>query len=334
MSLTAIRSRCARPLHWAPVALLALAALLSGCSKSNPAAPALPGPAKFLVFTSDRTQPPGRTRNFYLTFDTGAYAQLPASDTVVVRRPSIRSDGALIAFEEGPASGYTFPSRVVLYGVSSGTRTLDPHVNIAGVNETDPYLSLDGTKLLFVRDTLGTKQLRLYDLTTGSLIPLPGLAGAPGTNDWAPACDALAHRIAFTSDRNGNLDVFLYQLPTTSLIDIPGVTSPSVDQEPCVSGNGRFLAWSSDRTPSAGGFDILVMDINSQTFADFPSNSSANEAQPSLSVDGTYVTFASDRPNGSGGIDLWNLNRATSTTWQVTNESSAATEALPVLVWP
>ena len=324
----------ARSLLPISIALLGLTASIWGCSKNSPTAPPLPGAAKFLVFTSDRGQPPGVTRNFYLTLDTGNYAQFSAADTVLVRRPSIRSDGTVIAYEEDPASGYTFNKRVVIYSLTSGTRTVDPHVDIPGFDESDPYLSLDGTKLLFVRDTLGAKKIRLYDLTTATFIPMPNLEDAPASNDFAPACDARAQRIAFTSDRNGNLDVFLYQLPTTELINIPGVTSPAVDQEPCVSGNGRFMAWSTDRTPNVGGFDILVMDINSLTFDSFPSNTTFNEAQPTMSVDGTYMTFASDRPNGQGGIDLWNLNRATSTTSQPTYESSAATEGLPVLVWP
>src|SRR5215831_818688 len=138
MSSKAIRCRRARSLRAIAGPAVALAALLAGCSKSSPTAPPLPGPAKFLVFTSDRGQPPGITRNFYLTLDTGAYAEFSASDTVSVRRPSLRSDGTVIAFEEDPAPAYSFNSRVVLYSLTSGARTVDPHVNIAGVNATDP----------------------------------------------------------------------------------------------------------------------------------------------------------------------------------------------------
>ncbi|HTO90637.1 MAG TPA: hypothetical protein VMJ70_05850 [Candidatus Sulfotelmatobacter sp.] len=317
----------------AGLSLAVLCPWLAGCSKSSPAAPKVPGPTKFMVFSSDRGQPAGKYRNYFLTLDGASYAQYPASDTVIALKPSINSDNTTLAYEEDPATGYSFNKRVVLYNTDSHARTVDVNVNIPGANATEPYLSLDGAKLLFVRDTLGAKQLRLYDVVNLAFIPLPGLAGPPGTNDHAPACDAQAHRIVFVSDRNGNDDVFLYQLPTTSFIDIAGMTSPSEDREPCISGDGRTLAWSTDRN-AGDGFDIMLADVNSLTLVPFTGNTTSDEMQPSLSHDGTNLLMVSDRPTGMGGLDVWSFNLITSTATEVTNQSSAGADILPVLVWP
>jgi Tol biopolymer transport system component len=316
--------------------VLAAAAPVAGCGHKNPAAPTVPAPTHFVVFSSDRNRPPGnyRTQLAYLDGSGTITFNFNNSATVVDRRPSITQDGNLLCFETGP--GKAGSEDVILYRRKPAAVLADTAAINSAANETDPYISLDGSRVAFVRDTLGVKRIRLYSLTTHTFIPLPGLEAGGATNDWAPALDGQGARIAFVSDRNGNNDVFVYQVPTTSLLSTPLSSSPDDDIEPAMSGNGQFLAWASNRAGGAGGYDVYLLDLNTSLLVAVPGNSAGDDLSPSLSNDGVYMVFASSfaRPNAVGGLDLWNQNITNGTVWQVGGENTAADDFAPVVVWP
>ena len=249
---------------------------------------------------------------------------------IVDRHPSITGDGNLLVYQSSPGRGGS--QDVLGYNRASGQLTDDSNVNTTA-NETDPYISLDGRRLAFVRDTLGTKRIRLYDTQGQRFIPLAGLDGGAGSNDWAPALDELGQRMVFVSDRLGGPDVFLYNVATQALSSFGSLASDSAEVEPTISGDGRYVCIASNRAGGMGGYDLFLFDRNTSQLVAHSANSASSDRDPSISYDGTYVQFASDRSGGLGGMDLWLHNRTAGTVTQVSDQNSTATDVDPVIVW-
>lgn len=326
------------PVHGASArrgfALVALLATLApGCSK-HPPAPEIPGPTRFLVFASDRNRASGSDRILYATFDGGGASTIAPRDTIglVDRHPSLSQNGRYLCYQSRP--GFAGSQDVLIYDRSAKQLIKDPNLTTA-FDETEPQISLDGTKVAFVRDSLGTRHLRLYDLTTSTLIPLPNLEQG-GFNDWSPSLDEHGQTIAFVSDRHGTPDVMIYRRYLAAVDDSSALRSDADDIEPGVSADGHYVAFASNRAGGAGGYDVYLYDLNANLVLSLPSltNTPANEQEPSLSHDGSYMVFASDRLNGLGGEDLWYLNRFAAILSQPSGFSSAADDLDPYVVWP
>ena len=308
--------------------LIALCSAQSGCSKSSTAPPPATPPVHFAVFTSTRDG----THNYITDLDGSGAAKfvLGTGAGIVDRHPSITESGALLVYQSSPGRGGS--EDVLGFNRSSGILIDDDNVNTTA-NETDPYLSLDGHRVAFVRDTLGQKRIRLYDTQNLRLIPLPNLPGASG-NDWQPALDRLGGRIAFVSDRNGNADVFVYDVGTQTLRNLPLLVSPGDDVEPSVSGNGRYIGFASNRSGGLGGYDVLVLDMNTNLLVPLTANSTASDRDPSVSNDGSRIHFVSDRAGGAGGRDLWLYTHPAGPVVRVTNQNSTVEDYDPVIIWP
>ena len=305
-----------------------------GCSK-RPTAPPVAAPTRYLVFASDRGRVAGSFRNFAATLDGSTEQENPRGTLarVIDRHPSITSDARLIAFTSQDSAAGDW--NVFLYNRSSNAVTNDANVN-SPLDEVDPCISLDGTMLAFVRDSAGTKHIRLYDLAAHKLVALPGLE-SPGFSDWEPSLDQSGHRIAFTTNRNGTTDVMVYQVATHTLITSPLLADPAAgDQQPGISGDGRFVAFSSNRAGGVGGFDLYVFDLNNLFLVALPgnTNSAADDTDPSMSMDGSNLVFVSNRLDGQGGQDLWLLDRVGAVLKQVNGLSTSADDLEPALVWP
>src|SRR5205823_13940934 len=80
--------------------------------------------------------------------------------------------------------------------------------------------------------------------------------------------------------------------------------------QPALSGDGRLIAFSSDRAGGAGGRDIYVYDRVDKKFLPLAGlNSEGPEQSPSLSADGRYVAFVSERLGGAGERDVYLYDR-------------------------
>ncbi|GAC1464807.1 MAG: hypothetical protein NVS2B14_11520 [Chamaesiphon sp.] len=82
------------------------------------------------------------------------------------------------------------------------------------------------------------------------------------------------------------------------------------DEEPALSGNGRFLAFVSNRD---GSCKILLYDLQLRQFVDLPGLNQANAiAQtPSLSRNGRYIAYMSS-DQGRPEVELYNRSTRTS----------------------
>jgi len=309
---------------------LALLLTLIGCSPKgdSPTAPPPPPPTHFTVFTSTRSG----THNFITDLDGSGATQfvLGTGTGIVDTHPSITLNGNLLVYQSSPGRGGS--SDVFGFNRITGLIIDDDSVNTTAA-ETDPYLSLDGRQLAFVRGAPGQRHIRLFDTQARVFHTLTNLAGVSG-EDWQPALDGLGARIAFVSDRNGNADVFVYDVGTQTLRSLPLLTSPDDDVEPSVSGDGRFVAFASNRAGGLGGYDLYLLDLNTNTLVPLTANSSSNDRDPSLSQDGTHIQFVSDRAGGAGGRDVWLYDRTTGSVVRVTDQNSSADDFDPVMVWP
>jgi Tol biopolymer transport system component len=82
--------------------------------------------------------------------------------------------------------------------------------------------------------------------------------------------------------------------------------------QPALSGDGRLVAFVSNRPGGQGGRDIYLYDRSPKKFLPLPGlNSEADEQSPSLSADGRYLAFVSERIGGAGERDIYLYDRET-----------------------
>lgn len=155
------------------------------------------------------------------------------------------------------------------------------------------------------------------------LTPLgPGVNSALGW-EAQPSISADGQTLLFagaraesTPDRNGNLtmDLFLSRKaadgswsPAEKLP--PPLNSDAQDKSPFLHPDGKTLYFSSNRTPSGGGFDVWRSQRDSTgrwsepINMGLPLNSNGDEHGLVVSTDGTQAIFASRR-RGTQGLDL------------------------------
>src|SRR5262249_40867554 len=229
------------------------------------------------------------------------------STTQADLHPSITRDFRFVAFERvvTPAN-----HDILIYDRCQAALVAEPGINTPS-SELDPAFSADGTRLAFVRDTLGRREVRLYDGTRLQFVPLPGIGAAGSYTDASPHPNLNGSRIAFASNRSGNFDVLVYDAANDSLLSLPDLASPGNDVDPAISADGRLVIFASDRV-NAGDYDLYLYDLLAHAFVPLAPgvNSTSADRQPSINADGTQIVFASARPGGQGGFDLFFYQRS------------------------
>jgi tricorn protease-like protein len=106
--------------------------------------------------------------------------------------------------------------------------------------------------------------------------------------------------------------VYLHDVTAGKLVELPKLNGETSDQRmPALSGDGRFLAYTSNARGGAGLLDVYLYDLGAKKVVALPEmNSASTDMQPSLSGDGRLVAFTSDRPGGKGGRDIYLYDRA------------------------
>lgn len=106
--------------------------------------------------------------------------------------------------------------------------------------------------------------------------------------------------------------VFLLDKSAKKLVDLPGLNSQSFDDRmPALSGDGRFLAFTSNRKGGVGLTDLYLYDRKESKLLNVPElNTKYSELEPALNTDGGLIACASERPGGAGGRDIFLFDRS------------------------
>jgi Tol biopolymer transport system component len=296
---------------------------LSGMVTSNSISsrPVMDPSGRYVVFLSNATNlvanPTPGTWHLYLRDLLAATTTLVDADTngagaypTAVTVPCLSDDARYVAFESGDG----------------------------GLVADDNNHNLD----VFVRDLIaGTNELiSAHDPTLGTISPngpsLMSLFSASADGRYIAYASEADNLV--TGDTNGVRDVFVRDLAgnTNWLVssDPDGVPGNGISTEPAISGNGRYVAFTSGATNLVVGdtnnaTDIFVRDLwtGLTTLESLKSNgvtpASGNSHSPSLSTDGRWVLFrsqAKDLANGNftGTENLLLRDRQSATNWALT----------------
>jgi Tol biopolymer transport system component len=204
-------------------------------------------------------------------------------------------------------------------------------------SDSHPSLSLDGRFCVFASEMENqTSRIFLWDATEKKLLTPPNVNDSPNAQIH-PTLSGDGRFFAFAAwDRPGSSprwDVVGYDLKAQKPVELAGLNSPKYDERmPCVSADGRWLAYVSNRPDGIGLSDIWLYDRTDAKAVAVPElNSPGMDITPSLSADGNLVAFASDRPGGQGGRDIYLFDRRAKKLLPLPGLNSAAHEQTPSL---
>lgn len=105
------------------------------------------------------------------------------------------------------------------------------------------------------------------------------------------------HLLVFRTDRasSGQFDVALFDLDQRGFRSVAGLNSTFDESEPCLSNDGYFVTFASNRSSGLGGYDVYVYDRQNQVLLPTPNlNSAADETAPRFSYDSVHLAFVRD----------------------------------------
>lgn len=227
------------------------------------------------------------------------------SGTAADSSPALSRDGQLVAFVRAPGS--SGGADIYMYERVSCSYVSLPGLNTAG-EETEPAFTGDTRRLVFVRDTLGHRRIRMMDGSAKTLIALPGLQEPAAYDDWSPAPDSTGDRIVFVSDREGSPRLYLYDRVGQTVDSLPDLRAPGArDLDPTLTPNGLYLCFASDRSGGVGGFDIYLAHLDAAPpLATLPAglNTAGDERHPRLGHSAGYIAYQGQRADSTG----WNVH--------------------------
>ena len=209
--------------------------------------------------------------------------------------------------------------------------------NVASA-EGHPSLSHDGRFCAFTFELENnTGRIYFWDRKEQKLVDHPALNSSPNAQ-MGPSLSRDGNLIAFSAwGRPGaagqGWHVFLYDRGGKKTVELPGLNSQNFeDRLPALSGDGRWLAFTSNRKGGVGLSDIYLYDRRESKLLTLPQmNSKHMDGEPSLSADGNLIAFASDRPGGRGGRDIYLFDRAADKFLALPGLNTAAHEYSPSL---
>lgn len=247
-------------------------------------------PADTITFQSDRRPTEGG-------YDVYIYD--PAQDTVLAvmgvntradeTNPNCSDDGQWLVFQRGVAGPSGIQQDILLYNRLSRMVSTLSRVNSTHADETEPAISADGTRIVYVSNETGYPAIRLYDVVTGDAFEVPG-ANRRLLRVGAPSLSGDGRRIAY--EASGALDpdatdIYLYDIPTATQLTPPFVNTVYREATPELSGDGTRLLFSSDRLGSDDLFEVDLESGNTDNLALL--NSDHDERNP------RYLGGAPDR---------------------------------------
>lgn len=238
--------------------------------------------------------------------DNNRFVQITSSTVTITSRlnvgafqPSISDDGQLLAFVSNADSrGNEVTSRISLMNIETALRSELSDQSL--VSNSNPKLSGDGSKLLYVR---GGNQLVLHDLNNGAdTIIASDLVRLSVSSNRILSTDG--RRAVFSSEiAEHQGQVFLYDAERQSVRQITslGVREDDVPLNPTISGDGKRICFATRRNVVGGNSDrsveLYLYDVPTGTFTkltDAPSHARA-EVVSSLNNSGNLVAFSFPR---------------------------------------
>src|SRR5262245_38655277 len=293
-----------RSIVWCVITLAGVA----GCGEDSFVAPPDCG-GRFLVAFSGQTAV-DQADVYLFDYDDFGFHGLPGLNNSGLQEfhPTVTRDHRFIAFERVLSAT---ASEIYVYDRCTAGTVAPESLNVAGIDR-EPAFSGNGRMLAFIRDTLGNREVRLYDGQAHKMVPLPGIAGTGTYVDSDPVPNEDAALIVFSSNRSGNDDILVYSAVLDSIIDYPGLNSPASDVDPSITPNGRYLVFASDRA-TAGDYDLYLYDLSTKAFITLPAvaNTPDTERHPSINVDSDRIAFVSNRAGSRGTTDVYLLTRST-----------------------
>ena len=130
--------------------------------------------------------------------------------------------------------------------------TTDAWVQIAPVTKvTSLAWSPDGTKIAFIANRVGARQIYVMSADGTGLVRLTDHPAGDGAPAWSPD----GRQIAFTSRRFGNDDIYVINTDGTELVN--RTYHPADDANPVWSPDGHRIAFTSNRS---GNNEIYTMN--------------------------------------------------------------------------
>ena len=280
--------------------------------------------------------------------------------------PSISGDGRFVAFDSlasNLVANDTNNQRDIFVHDRESGMTSRVSVDSSGIqgngNSRTPSISSNGRFVAFSSfasnlvngDTNGITDIFVHDRESGTtshvFIDGSGIQGNHVSD--TPSISGDGRFVAFRSyasnlvsgDTNGRSDIFVHdrQAGTISRVSVGSGNSQGNgdSHSPSVSGDGRFVAFSSDASNLVSGDtqsheDIFVHDRQTGTTSRVSVDSSGNQgnntsASPSISSDGRFVAFQSFASNfvsgdTNGKLDLFVHDRQIGTTSRVSVDSN------------
>jgi len=183
----------------------------------------------------------------------------------------------------------------------------------------DPTYSPDKTKITYVKDVSGKKQIFVMNLLTTNNLQLTTYG-----NNTQPVWSSDGSKIAFTSDRTGNNDIWIMNSDGSSQKQI--TSDNASETSPAFSPDGQKIAYASNRTGEldVNKWNIWMVGIDGKNPTQLTKDeNTAKDDFPAWSPDGKKLAFASDQ---SGNFDIWTIDKDGSVKTQITSSFEVETK--------
>lgn len=318
-------------------------------------APSISGNGRHIAFVSNANlsgnNADGNSEIFLFDGPSGTFSQITkTTGGGDVAQLSLSHDGDRVVFASsrnltGGNSDGNF--EIFLFDARSGTITQVTHTSPPvgeAADNSSPAISDDGRFIVFAsshdltgNNPDGNSEVFLFDIAAGAFTQITSAAGGI---TGGPTISAHSQYIAFVSDRNltgndpdGNLEIFRFNTSTRTLTQLTN-TSGGINNQPSINGNGKRIAFSSDRDLTGGNGDenaeLFMFDATTGAFTQVTNTTGISPVgsfniEPRISGNGQRIAFVSDRNLTGSNLDenpeIFLFDTSTGAFTQITNTS-------------